>query len=222
MKKKIITLFLCIPLFTMAYASGYEENMRKAGDKFNEASTTEQIVNVINMYERLAEANKQEWLPLYYASYACLSAGYKEENSDKKDQLYQEGLTFIERAKTIRKNESELLAMEGYLKLMYIANKPMLRAPTQTGEALGILKQAKELDPSNPRPWLIQGQNTFHTPSFFGGGAEKARPMLEKAMALYKTFNPSGDLMPSWGQQRCEQLLGECKAKEAEALKETK
>jgi hypothetical protein len=184
--------------------------MQTGLEMLKNANTLQDAVDVTNYFERVAEANKGEWLPLYYAAYSSLNAGYQQEKPGMKDELYQKGIAFIQRAKAIKKDESELSALEGYLKLMYISNDPMVRAPAQTAEAIGLLEQAKALNPANPRPWFIHGQNTFYTPEFFGGGAGNAKPLLEKASALYKTFTPANSLMPSWGQERCDKLLDKC------------
>lgn len=210
MRKTIFTIIISFIGATTFAGTTYETAMQKGIDMLANANTAQAAIDVTNYFERVAEANKNEWLPLYYAAYSSLSAGYQQEKSAMKDEWYQKGLAFIERAKAIKKNESELLAMEGYLKLMYISNAPMTRAPLQTGEAIDLLEQAKKLNPANPRPWFIHGQNTFYTPEFFGGGAKNAKPLLEKASDLYKSFTPENSLMPKWGNERCEKLLAQC------------
>lgn len=212
-KKQFLIILISLLGFSCLAAADFEKGMQKGKEIFNDAKTFQEIVDVTNYYERIAEANKSEWLPLYYAAYASLSAGFQQEKPDSKDEWFQKGLGFIERAKEIKKDESEIFALEGYLKLMYISNKPMLRAPTQTGKAIELLETAKKLNPSNPRPWLIHGQNTLYTPEFFGGGSDNAKPLLEKASALYTTYEPQGSLLPSWGKERCEMLLEKCAEK---------
>lgn len=210
MKKTILSIIVtCVSVITFAQGN-YQKGMEHGIEMLDKANTLETAMDASNYFERIAEADKIEWLPLYYSALSSLTAGFFEDNNQKKDELYKRGLSSIERAKKIKQNESELAAMEAYLRLMYIANDAMKRAPEQTGEAIGLLEEAKLLNPNNPRPWLIQGQNTFYTPEFFGGGAKNAKPLLEKANELYKTFKPSTDFMPDWGKERCEKLLNSC------------
>ncbi|MEO8149743.1 MAG: hypothetical protein ABI723_19040 [Bacteroidia bacterium] len=210
MKKIILSVVItCISIAANAQGT-YEKGMQNGRAMLDSASSYESALTVSNYFERVAAANTKEWLPLYYAAFASLDAGFMAKEDNKKDDLYQQGLSFIKRAKEIKKNESELFALEGYLQLMYISNKPMVRAQLQTGAAIDLLEEAKKMDPLNPRPYFVQGQNTFYTPKFFGGGAKNAKPLLEKASALYKTFTPSTELMPTWGKERCEGLLSEC------------
>jgi tetratricopeptide (TPR) repeat protein len=208
--KKIILLLL-VSMFSISLMAGeYESAVQKGIDMLRSSKTADECINAVNYFERVSEANKSEWLPLYYAAYASLSAGFRVEKEDLKDQWYQKGIEFIEKANKIKPNESEILTLHGYLKLMYISNSPMLRAPTQTSDAIEILEKAKALNPANPRPWFVHGQNTLFTPGFFGGGAKNAQPLLQKAVTLYASFKPSGELMPVWGKERCEKLLNDC------------
>ena len=211
MKKLLVILFINLTGLTLTRAAGFDADVKKGIEMMQKSETSDAAVEVTNYFERLSDMHKSEWLPLYYAAYSSLKAGFLNESSDAKDQLYKKGLTYIDRAKIIRQNDSEILTLEAYLKLMYISNDAMKRAPTQTSDAMEIIEKAKALNPNNPRPWLVHGQNTLYTPSFFGGGENKAKPLLEKAISLYKTFRPENDLMPDWGKARCEKLLEKCK-----------
>ena len=185
----------------------YEAGMLKGIEMLTNAKNLQETIDAGNYFERIAEANKSEWLPLYYAAYASLNVGFQQTKVELKDEWYQKGLSYINKAKDIKENESEILSLEGYLKLMYISNDAMKRAPSQTREAIGILEKAKALNPNNPRPWFIHGQNTYYTPEFYGGGAKNALPLLQKAKALYDNFKPENSLMPVWGKGGCEKLL---------------
>src|SRR6187549_3384822 len=117
MKKEFLTIILSFIGATTILASDYEKGMLKGKEMFTNAKTLEESVNVTNYFERIAEANKNEWLPLYYAAYSCLSVGFQQDKTETKDEWYEKGIAFIERANAIKNEESELLAMEGYLKL---------------------------------------------------------------------------------------------------------
>jgi hypothetical protein len=73
------------------------------------------------------------------------------------------------------------------------------------------LQQGMRLDPNNPRLYYLQGMTLFNTPEQFGGGKEKAKPVFEKSLALFKAFKPKSDLYPTWGQKITEQMLEQCK-----------
>ena len=76
-------------------------------------------------------------------------------------------------------------------------------------EASAALKKGMEADPNNPRLYYLQGMSLFNTPTEYGGGKDKARPVFEKALALYKAAQPK-PLYPKWGRQQSEGMLAQC------------
>jgi hypothetical protein len=75
------------------------------------------------------------------------------------------------------------------------------------GEALG---KAKAIEPTNPRVYYLEGQSLFGTPTQFGGGKDKAKPLFEKSLALFATYKPASALHPTWGKKQTEQMLAKC------------
>jgi D-lyxose ketol-isomerase len=57
--------------------------------------------------------------------------------------------------------------------------------------------------------YYLQGLTLFNTPEQFGGGKAKAKPVFEKAVALYKTAQVK-PMYPHWGQVQAEEMLGKC------------
>ena len=49
----------------------------------------------------------------------------------------------------------------------------------------GLLDRAKELEPKNPRVWLVSGMSAMFTPKMFGGGTDKAEQELRKSLDLF-------------------------------------
>jgi hypothetical protein len=49
----------------------------------------------------------------------------------------------------------------------------------------------------------------FNTPAQFGGGKDKAKPLFEKSIALFKSAEPK-PLYPAWGRLQAEQQLAQC------------
>jgi hypothetical protein len=97
-----------------------------------------------------------------------------------------------------------------------IATLRMLVNPQQRWQQYGAviqteLEKAKSQDPSNPRPYYIQGNNLRNTPEQFGGGCSTAKPLLDQALQKYETFKPASAIAPNWGKERTQQLLAGCK-----------
>ena len=68
-----------------------------------------------------------------------------------------------------------------------------------------------KLDPENPRPYLLKGMGAMYTPEQYGGGKDKALPILEKAVEKFAKFKPTNSIMPKWGKERATKALEECK-----------
>jgi len=65
------------------------------------------------------------------------------------------------------------------------------------------------LNANNPRLYYLQGMSLFNTPEQFGGGKAKAKPVLEKAVALFKAEQVK-PLHPNWGDKEAINSLAQC------------
>jgi hypothetical protein len=99
------------------------------------------------------------------------------------------------------------VALEGYMYQAMILINVMTNGAIYAPKSAATLQKAMALDPTNPRPHYLMGQNIYFTPPQWGGGAEKAKPHLEKAKALFATFTPASDRHPNWGGVVCDMLL---------------
>ena len=105
MKSTILTLALMATFAFSHSQNAYETSMNKGLEMLHVSDNYETAYNCSNYFERIADANKKEWLPLYYAAYTSMASGFYETDADKKDALYQRGLTYIEKANAIQGDE---------------------------------------------------------------------------------------------------------------------
>ncbi|NEU08834.1 hypothetical protein GZH53_10975 [Flavihumibacter sp. R14] len=207
----IIVLILLSPALVWAQANKYTAAMQKSLETLKSAKTADEMLAVANQFERIANAERTEWLPLYYASYANLLGGIITTDNMKKDPLFDKAMKGVKDAAAISADNSEIYTLLGYITFMKMTVDPQSRAMQMIGPANEALAKAKALDPLNPRPDLVSGQNTFYTPEAFGGGKERAKPLLETAMAKYEKFQAGDPVSPDWGKERCRALLEMCK-----------
>lgn len=98
------------------------------------------------------------------------------------------------------RKDAESLALLGACFGLKIGFSPM-SGMTLAPKAAGLFQQALKLSPGNPRALYFQGLHVYHTPAFFGGGAEKAQPILEAAEKAASNEKPTGNVWaPSWGR----------------------
>ena len=159
-----------------------------------------------NQFERLANYKKSDWLPRYYHALCLIQYSWSADNKER-ETILKAAETSIQTGMTLQPDSSELVALEGYLYQAMIMINPMTNGAIYGPKSSITLQRAAALNPNNPRPPYLLGQNIYFTPEMWGGGMDKARPHLEKAKALFAAFKPASDLHPNWGQIPCEMIL---------------
>ena len=77
----------------------------------------------------------------------------------------------------------------------------------ELGQQIGLLQgRAMQLGARNPRVWLVAGIAAHNTPPEYGGGVDRAREMIKKAIELFATDTP-GPLAPAWGRDEAAAYL---------------
>jgi hypothetical protein len=71
----------------------------------------------------------------------------------------------------------------------------------------GAIAKAKEINPENPRAYLLKAQMVYYTPAQFGGGPEKACPEVQVANAKFTNFKPTSPIAPTWGAEQMKNLV---------------
>lgn len=212
MKKMLMLAFVLLTGLAKAQEGGkYEAGMTKAIAQFKDAKTVEDLNAVSALFERIGDAEKNKWLPYYYAAYANYMTGWVDAKADK-DKIGEKSLKLIEKAEVLETN-SELYCMRQMVAGMQMMVDPSTRWQTYGMQANAALENAKKADPANPRIYYLEGQSTFYTPEAFGGGKKAALPKFEKALELYKTFKPASSIHPDWGKVETEKMVEECKKK---------
>ena len=107
---------------------------------------------------------------------------------------------YLAKAEAIEKN-AELYAVENMSATQQMLVDPQSRYMTNGKDAADALQKGMQADPNNPRLYYLQGMSLFGTPPQFGGGKDKAKPLFEKSIALYKAAQPK-PLYPHWGQDQ--------------------
>jgi tetratricopeptide (TPR) repeat protein len=207
MKKLTITLVL-VSLFTIGYSSeAYQKAMSQSIENLFKAASIPEYIEVANQFDRIAQIEKTEWLPLYYASYSYIMISYQEPENAKKDTYLDQAQKYLDLSMAIDPKESELYMLQGFLYPMRINIDPMSRGMLYMGKMNEAFDKALELNPDNPRVYYLRATMTFHMPEAFGGGAAKALPIYKTASEKFRIFKPKTALSPNWGKEICESEL---------------
>ena len=205
MKKLLLSLSILLTVTAFSQSEKYVNAMKKTIADMDNAKTTEEIQAVSSMFERIGDAEKTQWLPYYYAALCQTNVGWRDQKIDK-DQLAEKTKSLLNKAVAIEKN-SELYIIRSMVATQQMLVDPQSRWQTYGTESAEALATAKSLDPSNPRAYYLEGTSVLQTPAAFGGGKDKAKPILQKAVDLFKTFKPASDFHPKWGREMAEGAL---------------
>lgn len=189
----------------------FEQAMAGAVAQLDTAGPKEEWIGAVNRFERIAQAETDEWLPSYYAAYGHGILFYIEQDETKKEEHVKKAEEWLEKTKTVNGEHSEVLTLEAFIVGIRLGQDPMSLGATLGPKVGQLLGQAIKADPNNPRAYYLMGQNTYYTPTAYGGGAEKALPTLQKAVDLYEA-EEDDPMMPRWGGDRAGQLLTKCQA----------
>lgn len=212
MKSLFLIMIAAISAFSAAaqsekYTQAMKMNIAELDSAFNPA----RLAELANNFERIAEAEKTQWLPYYYAAYCTVMHSYMIEDKSKTDGVADKAEQLIKKAEEINGGEnSETCVIKSMIASSHMMVDPQQRYMTYGQSSNLNIVKAKQLDPSNPRPVYLEGQAKFHTPEQFGGGKAQAKVLFEKALELYGTFKPATELHPSWGRSATNYFLAQC------------
>jgi hypothetical protein len=207
MHKTLLFFALLISLSGFAQSEKYAQSMQKNIALLDSAKTTDELLSLAGTFARIGDAEKTQWLPYYYAALAQTWIGWNPATKDK-DANSQQINAYLAKAEAIEKN-AETYAVENMSATQQMLVDPQSRWATNGKEAGEALQKGLAADPNNPRLYYLQGMSLFGTPPQFGGGKDKAKPLFEKSVALFKTAQPK-PLYPTWGKQQAETMLAQC------------
>jgi hypothetical protein len=212
MKKLILSAII---LFTTVVALAQSEKFTAAMNKNLVAmdsafKTPPDLLNVSNNFERIANAEKNQWLPYYYAAFCQVNYGLIQQDKDKMDGYADKATELIAKADSLSPNNSEISCVKSMIATCHMLVNPMQRFQEYGQESTGNMETAMQQDATNPRPYLLKGQNLKYTPEQFGGGCKTAKPLLQTAADKFASFKPASDISPNWGMDRVNALLKDC------------
>ncbi len=207
MKKALFALLLLVSLTAGAQSDKYKQVMQKNIALLDSARSIDELQSLASTFDRIGDAEKTQWLPYYYAALAQTTAGWNPAMKDK-DANAAKINAYLAKAEAIEKN-AELYAVENMSATQQMLVDPQNRWMTYGKTAGEALQKGLQADPNNPRLYYLQGMSLFGTPPQFGGGKDKAKPLFEKSVALYKSATPQ-PLAPTWGQKQAEDMLAQC------------
>ena len=175
--KQVLVIISMFFAGMVAAQSKYEGAMAKGLEQFKAAKTIEDFNAASAFFERVGDAEKDKWLPYYYAAYSNHLTGWINPKADK-DKVAEKSKDLISKAEVIEKNNSEIYCLRQMVAIQQMTVDPMTRWQTYGAESRAALENAIKADPNNPRIYYLNGQTLMNTPEAFGGGKAVAKKLF--------------------------------------------
>ena len=212
MKTITLIFLMIISVTTWANDEKYYEQMGKQIQAVYTAKTMDEYQSAVNALDRIAGAEKTKWEPYYYSAFGNVMMATRETVPSKKDDYLDQALAAVEKGKAIVPDESELVALEGFVHMIRVTVDPASRGQQYSGLAMQTFGRALGMNPNNPRAMSLMAQMQFGTAQFFNQQPTEACEIARKALAIFdlgtKSENP---LTPQWGKEMTAGLIKNCK-----------
>ena len=212
MKQLSISLMLCILGITAfsqseKYVAAMKKNIARIDSSFAKPDV---FLDLSNTFERIGSAEKTQWLPYYYAALCRVNYALVQQDKAGNDAIAEKASALLDIADSLSKKNSEISTLRSMVATVRMTVDPMSRYMEYGKIIEDELQTAISQDASNPRPYLIRGQNLKYTPVNFGGGCKTALPVIQTAVQKFAAFKPASDIAPQWGSAYADSLVKEC------------
>ena len=211
MKRLLLSAAIFFTVAAHAQSDKFNDAMQKTLGMMGSAKSTADYIAASAAFERIGDAEKTQWLPYYYAGLSLTIPAWADQGLDK-DANSDKIKGFADKAEAMAPDnaaKAEIESLRNMAATQQMMVDPQTRWQTNGMEAGAALQKGMQLDATNPRLYYLQGMSIFGTPAQFGGGKDKAKPVFEKAVELFKAAQPKA-LYPNWGKERVEMLIKGC------------
>jgi len=219
--KKVLSFLFASLLMTAAFAQSdkYVNTMESKVAMLESANNPNALVELANTFERIGNAEKNQWLPFYYAAYCNVMAGTFSlpqdgsfgDNSAITDPYADKAEALLNKAVEITQGNTEIYCVQKMIHGLRMMGNAMARYMTEGPKADAALAKAKEVNAGNPRIYILEAQDKFYTPEQFGGSKAEAKILFEKAQTLFETYKPESSIHPNWGLPTTKYFLSQIK-----------
>lgn len=209
MRIVLVYLFFQISIATIqAQENNANQQLIHAIALFHSLTPKQDPKILIASFEQIAQ-NKSvtnTWIPSYYL--AILYARLSLNDKTLAETYANKSIDWAKTAIAINANDENYCALSMAMTAKMAVN-PYLRWLRYENSIKEPLQIAKKINSNNPRIYILEASLTLNMPTLFGGGCEKAKPILVKARTLLNKQLPQ-KILPTWGQQSLDEIRQAC------------
>ncbi len=197
---RIFFLLILFVRFGTSLNAQNNEKIIEARDKLALSKNKDELIQVKSELERQLVLNYKNYVLHYYIALADQTLANTYANSDMKlaasfiNDAIDNCMESIELKEKFDEPYILLSSLYGYK----ISIEPF-NAVELAMKSTNYLKQAKKMNPNNPRLYLVSGINNYYTPEVYGGGMELAKENFNKALELFARYKLPDPTYPNWG-----------------------
>lgn len=204
MKKLTLIIALVIVSLTNAQ-SRYDKGMTKAFDLWKNNKLTE----AAGLFERIAKAEKDNWLPPYYVATIEIITSFGLKDEAKLNAKLKKAQLFLDDAALNSPNNPEIIITQALLNTAYIAFDGQKYGMTLSMKNAQLYKKALTIAPENPRVILGKANWDIGSAQFFGQSTKPFCNEIKRAMKLAKNEKVK-KFHPIFMMSQAEQSLKRC------------
>jgi len=207
MVKVFTTLAFVICSFVAMAQAQFEQGMGKAFQLWGEGKNTEAAA----MFERIAAAEPNSWLPNYYVALVNTTTAFQTQDKAMINGLLTKAQAALDTEMAKKDTNAELLVMQAMIHTAWIVYDPMTNGMALSGKVMEIYAKAQMLAPENPR--VVYGKAEFEIGGarYFGTDTTPMCEQIDRSIELFAKFKPETPLHPKWGLDRALETQKACK-----------
>ena len=206
MMKKVTLILALIFAVNLTAQTQYEKGMNKAFELWGKQKNKE----AAQLFERIATAEKDNWLPSHYAATILIIDGFAIKDEAALTTHLNKAQKLLDISKSISKNNPEILINQAFLNLVYVAFDGQKYGMKLSGANVQLYTKALQIAPNNPRVVLAKAQWDIGGAKFFGQPTKSFCKEIERSIELFKKEKKKGMFHPFGGVERAEAALKQC------------
>ncbi len=205
MDKVIIILILMISGIVRGQGN-FEEGMKHGMELWKTGQTEEASA----IFERIAAAEKETWLPNYYVGLINTTAAFRTKDYGQVNKHLTRAQLALDKELVKHPDNAELLVLQAMVHTAWIAYDPMSYGASLSGKVSQLYAQAEKIAPENPRVVLGKAKFEMGSAQFFGTDVTPICVKLKRSIDLFDNFSPESSFHPNWGKEDAIKTSGSC------------
>lgn len=205
MKKILIASVLLLSVLASAQGK-FEEGMGKAFGLWGEGKNSEASA----MFERIAAAEKNSWLPNYYVALVNTTTSFGTKDKEKVGALLEKSQNALDIEMAKDPNNPELMVMQALIYTAWVAFDPMTYAMKYSPMIMELYTKAQLIAPENPRVVFGKAEYEMGGAKYFGTDIKPMCAEIDRSIELFAKFKPESQFHPKWGLDRALAAQKEC------------